>query len=244
MNHRFLRLGILALVVVGGCGRKSGRAPVLVEKQKTSPKVTSTAEAGSVTDAQLLNAKFKGSHRKAAKTSVSDASVEGEFSTVWDLWESLPSDADMMEQFDDWAAETGQSKFTAPRFADEDRNVRVQAWLYAVKLEDDQDFHVIIGDSPNADYDAYLNVEVSGLPDPANSHTSTLATVRQQLFEILGNSFPRKKYKHLANPIPVEVEGSLFYDIDHGPGTVGPASRRPDTAWEIHPITDLDTGHN
>ena len=35
------------------------------------------------------------------------------------------------------------------------------------------------------------------------------------------------------------VCGSLFYDISHSPGTVGPQGLRPGTAWEIHPVTSI-----
>jgi hypothetical protein len=37
----------------------------------------------------------------------------------------------------------------------------------------------------------------------------------------------------------VTVEGSLFYDVDHAPGAVGPRDMKPTTAWEIHPITQI-----
>jgi len=48
----------------------------------------------------------------------------------------------------------------------------------------------------------------------------------------------------LKKPIAVEVQGSLFYDIDHEPGVVGPLDMQPRTAWEIHPISELQTGRN
>ena len=32
------------------------------------------------------------------------------------------------------------------------------------------------------------------------------------------------------------LKGSLFFDIDHTAGTVGPTGLRPNTAWEMHPI--------
>jgi hypothetical protein len=52
----------------------------------------------------------------------------------------------------------------------------------------------------------------------------------------LPNGSSYRKYNH---PIPVIVEGSLFFDIDHVAGVVGPQGMRPTTAWEIHPITKL-----
>ena len=47
------------------------------------------------------------------------------------------------------------------------------------------------------------------------------------------------KYRVYDHPLPVIVEGPLFFDVDHGAGTVGPSGMKPRTAWEIHPITKL-----
>jgi hypothetical protein len=35
------------------------------------------------------------------------------------------------------------------------------------------------------------------------------------------------------------VTGSLFFDVDHPAGAVGPQGHRPQTAWEIHPISSI-----
>jgi hypothetical protein len=40
----------------------------------------------------------------------------------------------------------------------------------------------------------------------------------------------------------VLIEGSLFFDIDHAAGVVGPEGKRPKKAWEIHPITKIKLG--
>jgi hypothetical protein len=37
----------------------------------------------------------------------------------------------------------------------------------------------------------------------------------------------------------VKVTGSLFFDVDHKAGSVGPTGMRPKTAWEIHPVSDI-----
>ena len=47
-------------------------------------------------------------------------------------------------------------------------------------------------------------------------------------------------YIKFTPAIPVKVQGSLFYDIDHEPGVIGPTGFRPKTAWEIHPVTDIE----
>jgi hypothetical protein len=43
-------------------------------------------------------------------------------------------------------------------------------------------------------------------------------------------------------PIPIEVEGSLFFDMSHANGQgPGPATLRKDipTIWEIHPVSKI-----
>jgi hypothetical protein len=37
----------------------------------------------------------------------------------------------------------------------------------------------------------------------------------------------------------VRIEGSLFFDVDHAAGAVGPANMKPKSAWEMHPITKI-----
>lgn len=243
--HRMLLGGVsLTLGFTLGCVT-SAPMPQFVVTQKDSPLITSRPQGVPVTEEQLLQAKFKGKHRKDAKTSVSQAPVEQEYESLDELLDTLPSDADMQEIFEDIAEEADdpKEKFRAPRQPDEERNVRVRAWLAAVKFEEDQDFHVILASSRSGANRSFLNVEVSGLPNPESNDTPRLREVRQQLLDLVGR-FPRSRYAKLNPPVPVEVEGSIFFDVDHGPGTVGPAGMRPATSWEIHPITDLDGGHD
>jgi hypothetical protein len=190
---------------------------------------------------------FAGKHRAGPKTSTDDSEVEAEYASLTALFETLPSDQDMQEQFESLVEETGdpKAKYSEVRLPDEQRNVRVQAWLYAVKSEDDMDFHVIIGSSRHKSEAEFMNVEASGLPkNPQSADKHVLRNVRQQLETMLAGNLPGSKYAKLKKPIAVEVEGTLFYDIDHEPGVVGPMGMRPETSWEIHPITDLQQGHD
>lgn len=50
---------------------------------------------------------------------------------------------------------------------------------------------------------------------------------------------PGKKYEKHDPPVPVEITGPLFFDVDHDAGVVGPQGHRPKTAWEIHPVMDI-----
>lgn len=179
---------------------------------------------------QLLS-RFRGTDRKGPKTSVPAGSIQT-FATIEALIASLPDDDDMLNHTPPLERDTDV------RLTEERRNVRVTAWIYAIKWEHDQDWHVILGTGPSDSTPTYLNAEVSGLPAPAASPYNKLKKVREQLAELFDYDLPSSGYWEYE-PVPVVVEGALFYDIDHAPGTVGPASTRPKTAWEIHPITKL-----
>ena len=57
-----------------------------------------------------------------------------------------------------------------------------------------------------------------------------------------GSNLPGMSYDFYDPPIPVEIEGSLFFDMSHATGSKpGPSSLRDDipTIWEIHPISKI-----
>ena len=54
------------------------------------------------------------------------------------------------------------------RIPEEQRNVRVRAFLYAASREPDNDFHLIVGDDPAAAAPKLMTMEISGLP-PSSS---------------------------------------------------------------------------
>lgn len=236
-------VALLALATLSGCAASQPfRPPVTFVTERGRAGVVFQPQATSEDEVDAL---FAGSHRKGPKTSVVELETEEEFGNLEDFLETLPSDWDMIESFEALVEETGNAsdKFSETRLPDEERSVRVKAWLFAAKFESDKDFHLIIGSSSKKATAEFFNVEVSGLPNPETEDTPTLRNVRAQLLDILG-TFPGKRYSKLSTPLPVEVEGALFYDIDHGPGVVGPLGMRPTTSWEIHPITDLQNGHD
>lgn len=122
----------------------------------------------------------------------------------------------------------------------EQRNVHVSAWIYAIKYETDNDWHLITGTDPNGGDPHYVNAEVSGLPPRTAGSYATLLGVRKSLAGILDDDLPGPgSYRKYDPPIAVAIEGSVFFDADHAAGAVGPGDMRPTTAWEIHPITSL-----
>jgi hypothetical protein len=178
---------------------------------------------------------FRGTARKAAKISIADAEVE-DFEDVKDLIETLPAEEDMTSHEPPITTDA-----TSGRVDEENRNVRVRAFIYAASREDDNDFHLIVGRDPSLE-PMYMTMELSGLPPQDSDHFSRLEAAREAYKEFFGEDLPGASYDFYDPPVPFEVEGSLFFDASHSRGSrPGPASLRPDipTIWEIHPITSI-----
>ena len=123
----------------------------------------------------------------------------------------------------------------------ENRNVSVtSAYLFAIARESDNDYHLIIGDTP-ANGGTLYNCESSGLPSTSSSSYAAISAVRTYLKSYFGTDFCGVTgYTRFTPPIATTMlKGSLFFDIDHLAGTVGPAGLRPNTAWEMHPINSI-----
>ena len=179
---------------------------------------------------------FQGTSRKAAKLSLSDAKMES-FKDVAALLKTLPSVPVMVKLFP-----PGSDGPTSQRVSQEKRNVHLQAFLYAASRENDNDFHLIIGCDPAVSPSVYMTIEVSGLPPASSRSFSRLKGARDAFKNFFGAHLPAATYDFYDPPIPIEVEGSLFFDVKHAQGTrPGPATLRPHmpTIWEIHPISKL-----
>lgn len=180
---------------------------------------------------------FRGTSRKAAKLSIVPGKPD-EFDDLKKLIKDLPDDADMADH--DPPITT---KATSDRVAEEKRNVRVEAFLYAASREDDNDFHLIIGRDPKRSPSMYMTMELSGLPPKSSKHFNRLRKARDAYKTFFGANLPGTTYDFYDPPIPVTIEGSLFFDMSHAQGSKpGPASLRKDipTIWEIHPISKIE----
>jgi hypothetical protein len=184
---------------------------------------------------------YVGKDRKAAKLSIPDAKTE-EFKDLKDLIKSLTPDKVMKNRVP--KITTGP---TSDRVAEEKRNIRVRAFLYAASREKDNDFHLIIGRDPDKGPEMYMTMEISGLP-PANNAAfkkslPKLKAARNAYKKFFKDNLPGLGYEFPDPPIPVEIEGSLFFDMTHATGSKpGPKDLRPHipTIWEIHPITKIE----
>jgi hypothetical protein len=183
---------------------------------------------------------FKGKFRPEAKTSYARAHKE-KATDVESLLNSLPTDAQMTGLHHELVAKDKKRQNHEPRIPEEKRNVTVNAWLYWVGHQSDNDYHLILGDTSElTSQTVFMNAEIAGLP-PAKPSAQPFVRLRDDLRKALATS-PNKKGA-FVNPLTVRVTGSLLWDGEHRyPHNVGPKKPvdiRPKKAWEIHPIHDF-----
>ena len=205
------------------------------------PAAAPAAEAsavGKATTPALGPEAFKGTDRKAAKLSIANSPIE-EFSDLNDMIATLTPESAMTNHTPPITRGA-----TSNRVAEEKRNVRVNCYLYAASQENDRDYHLILGRDPGATPETYMTMELSGLPPSSSPSFATLKAAREAFKSFFGPSqLPGPGYDFYDPPIPVVVEGSLFFNITHATGgRPGPQSLRPHmpVIWEVHPITKME----
>ena len=182
---------------------------------------------------------FAGTARKAAKLSKAQANTE-QFADLKDLIASLAPESSMINH---------KPKITTTansgRVKEEQRNVRVSAFLYAASREADNDFHLIVGRDHTLTPEMYMTMEVSGLPPKNAPAFADLNSARNSFKQFFGANLPQLTYDFYDPPIPVQIEGSLFFDMTHAtggrPGPPSLKSRMP-VIWEVHPVTSIALG--
>lgn len=190
---------------------------------------------------------FRGHYRKGAKTSIVRtpsgriAQIE-QFASLAAFRATLLTDSQMKMKYPHLAPKNlndheAAKKIQTQRVKEEQRNVQVTCWIFNAKKEGDDDFHVIVGSTPDPATAKFLNVEVSGTV-AGGPNAAILKQIRQDLEAFMGVNIPTSDYTRLP-PKKAKVTGSLFFDADHAPGTIGPLKpepHRPNTVWEIHPV--------
>lgn len=179
---------------------------------------------------------FDGTKRKAAKLSISGAKVET-FGDLKSLIATFPRDSTMIKH-----KPAIKDNATSDRVAEEQRNVRVSAFLYAASREDDNDFHLIIGSDPKKSTLVCMTMEISGLPPKSAASFSRIRKARDGFKSLVDNKLPGSSYHFYRPPIPVTIGGSLFFDITHAKGGhPGPQDLRSHipTIFEVHPVTEI-----
>lgn len=176
---------------------------------------------------------YLGTKRKKSKTSFVVKTYKT-FKTVAALKKTFIADSIMRS-----LSPAITSDSNSVRVTQEKRNVTITtAFIYAVSREDDNDFHVIIGDSLPYDVSKSITVEISGLPNPPNNATDSIQNTRT-VFESFFGEKCSGAYTVFSPPIKISVNGSLFFDIDHAAGIIGTGIYKPQSCWEIHPVNSI-----
>jgi len=182
---------------------------------------------------------FIGTARKAAKLSIATAKKVENFNDVSNLIASL-TPVDQMVKLK--IPTTSNSN----RVQQENRNVHVTGFLFAASGESDNDFHLIVGRDPKAGQEMYMTMEISGLPPAGSAAFGPLSAARTAYKSFVGaKNLPGAGYHFYQPPIPVKIDGSLFFDATHSTGQApGPPSlkSRMPTIWEVHPISGIRLG--
>jgi hypothetical protein len=128
---------------------------------------------------------------------------------------------------------------SSPRADEENKNITIdEAFIYGIYREDDNDFHMIIGNGKKGSKMHLFNAEISGLPGDVDDQV--LSAVRDKILARFGDIACRDgAFKPVGTLIPIKISGSIFFDVDHKAGVVGFGIYKPKTAWEIHPVTDI-----
>ena len=176
--------------------------------------------------ANCLDSLFGGKDRATPKTTFAKGKVKT-FKTVSHLIKALPLDREMRKKV---------KRSTAVRVTEEQQNVRLKedTFIFAFAKEDDGDYHVIIGDHKDVSKATFFNVEISGVP--IENAPAKLISVYQVFNNRFRDVCSPKYLVFDEEPLKIEVEGSLFFDVSHQAGQVGPKNMKPLTNWEIHPV--------
>ena len=179
---------------------------------------------------------FAGTSRRAAKLSLATGALEP-FADVQALVASLVPDQLMIHHQPPITTDAASG-----RVPEEERNVQVRGFLYAASRENDNDYHLIVGRDRALTPPVYMTMELSGLPPTSSPAFPALDGARAAYKAFFAGRVPGPMYDFYDPPIPVEVEGSLFFDMTHSTGPApGPPTLKPGmpTIWEVHPISRI-----
>lgn len=137
------------------------------------------------------------------------------------------------------------------RIPEENRNVVIGiAYLFMISKEEDNDFHLILGDKRNYKTAKLFSAEISGIPEDENHpFYDDLKDVRDKFKAALEHpescSVLKKFSETLTlNPIKLTIKGPLLFDSQHKNGGSGYSKDdivvKTKTGWEIHPVSDFE----
>ncbi len=198
-----------------------------------------------------VNMTFQGRFREAPRTQYA-RSLQGQllrtelFPDLDALTQTLAPDARMRQKY-------AKTLSSATRFPEELRNISVDTYLHAVKLNNgidahgnqgDLDFLLMLGTSAKHGEGRFFSAKVSGLPK-GGADAAAFTAARRQLLQLLlyVAQVPQPKFNadfaEINPPLKVKVTGSLFFD-GQGAGGSGPDYARTASAWQLDPVIAID----
>lgn len=222
---------ILFLLFISSCGNVPQKHSSH-EKEVSSSLIDTTKKKD-----PALQDRFLGTIRADVKTSYINA--------VADTFESIKKLRNWLKN-DEYMHKSTEAKHNnTPRTKEESHNVYLyDLYIFGVKREDDNDFHLILGSSKSLEKDQlFFTAEISGLPDSNSSYFSTLSATRNKFISHFGSD-AQKEYVFVASsknpPIHLDyIVGSLFFDNHHYSGHSSVKGFKVCSAWEIHPVTAI-----
>lgn len=184
-----------------------------------------------------LDDRFIGVIRSDVKTSFINA-IADTFESIKKLRNWLPDDEYMHKN-------TAAKQNNTPRTSEENHNIYLyDLYIFGVKREDDNDFHVILGSSKSLEKgQAFLTAEISGLPDTSSIYFNKLYDAREKFIAYFGEDAKKETiFEASENNPPIHLDyicGSLFFDNHHYGGHSKVGNYKVFSAWEIHPVTDI-----
>jgi hypothetical protein len=174
---------------------------------------------------------FDGTYRKSAKESY----VNGSGNII-----NPPNLAALIARLKTIDISQFQINSNTPRVAPENKSITLSSvYLYALKRESDEDYHIIIGTTQDPSTAEWFNIECAGLPPRSSPYFSTLNAARNKVVSFLNGELCKNGYTFFDDHPIIQVTGSLFYDKEHATSIVGPTQFKPLTAWELHPLVDF-----
>ena len=195
--------------------------------------IIETAGAGELGNHGGVDDPFTGVVRPTVKTSYSSKSYES-FGSIAALYRSLKS-----KEFMDNLS-IGHSD---DRVSFENRNVKITtAYLYTITVESDNDFHLLIGNTPvyNPGTTRVFNAEIPGVPRDGDMATKQhVRELRAKLLRIFSAIPVCGNRGYLQEYTKITIRGSLFYDTQHKSNPAKCKDVEGESAWEIHPVWDI-----
>lgn len=208
------------------------KIPAQVNSSDSADMVTMRAAASGVGGAGADDP-FTGSVRKTVKTTYSTATYRS-YATIRGLYSSLKT-----KEFMD-ALNIGH---TDSRTTYEDRNVILRtAYLYTITIENDNDFHLLIGNTAvyEPGVSRVFNAEVPGVPTTGSASTKAhIRDLRVKLLNIFNGLPVCGRNGYLQEYTKIYISGSLFYDTQHKSNPASCREVEGESAWEIHPVWEI-----